>query len=132
MTGLTRKQTIALTHWTPENITRLRRDGKLHPEKAGRMYLYDPVELYQVSDRVKEALDQLLTIASFTEGGRHFTEAYRRWMDLEDAGLIKVHRPVHEHTGIRFSHEYWTLELTEQGKAIVNELNELIEDGYFL
>ena len=129
---LTRKQVLALTRWTPETLRNRVKAGKLHPDKVGSFWLYDPIELYQASEDAKEALDELLEVTTFTEGGRHFTEAYRRWMDLEDAGLIKVHRPVHEHTGIRFSHEYWTLELTEQGKAIVNELNELIEDGYFL
>ena len=132
MTGLTRKQVVALTRWSAETLRDQAKSGKLHPEKVGHLYLYDPVELYQVSEEAHEALDQLLKMTTYTEGGRHFTEAYRRWMDLEQAGLIRVHRPVHEVTGIRYSNEYWTVDLTEQGKAIVNELNELIEDGYFL
>ena len=132
MTGLTRKQALALTRWTAETLRNRVKSGKLHPEKVGHLYLYDPVELYQVSEEAREALDQLLKMTTYTEGGRHFTEAYRRWMDLEAAGLIKVHRPVHEATGIQYSCEYWTLEDTEQGAAIAKELNELIEDGYYL
>ena len=132
MTGLTRKQVIALTRWSAETLRDRAKSGKLHPDKVGSFWLYDPIELYKTSEDAKEALNELLNITTHTEGGRHFTEAFRRWMDLEQAGLIRVHRPVHELTGIRYSSEYWTVELTEQGTAIAKELNELIEDGYFL
>ena len=130
--GLTRKQVIALARWTPETLRNRVKAGKLHPEKVGHLYLYDPIELYQVSDEAREALDQLIHLSPRTESGRHWTEAYRRWMDLEEAGLIVVHRPVHTQTGIQYSSEYWHYELTETGKEVAGELVELIEDGYFL
>jgi hypothetical protein len=132
MTGLTRKQALALTRWTPETLRNRVRAGKLHPEKAGHLYLYDPVELYKVSDDAREALDELIRMAPITESGQHWTEAYRRWRDLEEAGLIDVHRPVHPQTGIRYSQEYWHYRFTETGEEIARELVELIEDGYFL
>ena len=132
MTGLTRKQALALTRWTAETLRNRVKSGKLHPEKVGHLYLYDPVELYKVSDDAREALDELIRMAPRTESGQHWTEAYRRWRDLEDAGLIEVHRPVHPQTGIRYGQEFWHYRFTETGEEIASQLLELIEDGYFL
>ena len=57
------------------------------------------------------------------EAGIHFSE----WMDhfeyLESVGLIAIHRPIHEATGIPLSQEYWTLEVTALGQNSVLELN---------
>ena len=132
MARLTRKQVMVLTGWTPETLRNRVRAGKLHPEKAGHLYLYDPIELYKVSEEAREALDELIHMSPTTESGKHWTEATRRWRDLEEAALIVVHRPVHTQTGIQYSSEYWHYELTETGKEVAGELVELIEDGYFL
>jgi hypothetical protein len=132
MTGLTRKQALALTRWTPETLRNRVKAGVLHPDRVGSFWLYDAIEFFKTSEDAKEALEELLHITTQSEGGSHFTEAFRRWMDLEQAGLIRVHRPVHEATNIQYSNQYWTVELTEQGMAIAKDLSELIEDGYFL
>ena len=47
--------------------------------------------------------------------GKHFTEAFPAWRDLERAGYLEVHRPVHADTGIQYSREYWTLDVTPEG-----------------
>jgi len=130
MRGLTRKQVIALTGWTPESLRNRAKGGKLHPEKVGHLYLYDAIELYMASDEAREALDELIHLSPRTESGQHWTAAYRRWRDLEEAGLILVHRPVQ--AGIQYSSEYWHYEFTETGEEIARELVDLIDDGYFL
>jgi len=132
MTGLTRKQVLALARWTPETLRNRVKAGKLHPEKVGHLYLYDAIELYMASDEAREALNELIHMADRTESGKHWTEATRRWRDLEEAGLIEVHRPVHTQTNIQYGQEYWDYEFTETGREIATQLVELIEDGYFL
>ena len=61
----------------------------------------------------------LAVIATHDEAGRHFTEAYPGWDDLELCGLIDVYRPEHEATGIRYSPEFWTLDVTADGLELV-------------
>ncbi len=51
--------------------------------------------------------------------GRHFTCSLN-WelqevLDLESLGLVQIHRPVHEPTGIPYSLEYWSAEPSEEG-----------------
>jgi hypothetical protein len=73
--------------------------------------------------RMSEAFTELQQACTRNEAGMHFTE----WMDyfeyLESVGLISVHRPVHEATGIPYSQEYWSLEVTPLGQNSVLELN---------
>lgn len=60
-----------------------------------------------------DLIEQLGKVTTRNESGMHFTQ----WLDyeeLEDKGLVKVYRPVHE-TGIPYSQEYWTIEVTEKG-----------------
>jgi hypothetical protein len=72
---------------------------------------------------MSEAFTELQQACTRNEAGMHFTE----WMDyfeyLESVGLISVHRPVHEATGIPYSQEYWSLEVTPLGQNSVLELN---------
>lgn len=73
--------------------------------------------------KMSEAFTELQRACTRNEAGIHFTE----WMDyfeyLESVGLISVHRPIHEATGIPYSQEYWTLEVTALGQNSVLELN---------
>jgi len=41
--------------------------------------------------------------------------------DLEDAGLIRINRPVHGPTGMQYSPEYWSVEVTEDGQQLVDD-----------
>ncbi len=73
--------------------------------------------------KMSEAFTELQIACTRNEAGIHFTE----WMDyfeyLESVGLISVHRPIHEATGIPYSQEHWTLEVTALGQNSVLELN---------
>ncbi len=73
--------------------------------------------------RMSEAFTELQAACTRDEAGVHFTE----WMDyhqyLESVGLIQIRRPVHEATGIPYSQEHWTLEVTPLGQNSVLELN---------
>ena len=61
----------------------------------------------------------LSVIATHDEAGRHFTEAYPGWDDLELCGLIDVHRPIHQRTGFYYAPEFWTLDVTADGLELV-------------
>jgi hypothetical protein len=102
----------------------------VHAYQRGRFLTYDPAELWQVSPEAREALAQLLRFSPRTEAGTHWSQAFPRWRDLEDARLIRVHRAMHPATGIQYSQEYWDAELTEQGKEVVDYLQQLLEDGH--
>jgi len=72
-----------------------------------------------------EMLRAIGTIVTRDEAGRHFTEAFAADVltRLEEDGLITISRPVHG-TGIPYSCEYWTVEVTPAGQALVDEANE--------
>ena len=55
------------------------------------------------------------------EAGRHFSERYddATLADLESEGLIEIHRPIHEPTGIPYSQEYYSVEVTPEGVELV-------------
>jgi hypothetical protein len=93
------------------------------------MWLYDSADLYRLSERARQVLNELSQFSERTESGKHFTEAFRYWTVLEDCGWIAVRRPVHPATGIQYSCEYWDAELTEHGKGVVEYLQQLLEDG---
>jgi len=72
-----------------------------------------------------DAFRELCTITTRDEAGRHFTEFSSHWKELEEAGLIEIGRPVHEATGISYSQEYWSVQVTEDGLAVVEANPEL-------
>ena len=67
-----------------------------------------------------DEIRQLGRLCTRDNAGRHFTE----WFDvelldrLERAGYVTVDRPVHEATGIPYSQEYYSVEVTDDGEAI--------------
>ncbi len=63
----------------------------------------------------------LSKLCTRNEAGRHFTEVYgdSDLAALEEDGLIIIHRPIHEATGISYSQEYWSVEVTDGGIALV-------------
>jgi hypothetical protein len=63
----------------------------------------------------------LAVITTQDEAGRHFTARYDHdaLIELEEAGLLAIRRPVHEATGISYSQEYWSVEVTQAGADLV-------------
>ena len=72
-----------------------------------------------------DQIRELCVLTTRNEAGRHFTEWAQHWEALEKAGLIRVDRPVHEPTGVSYSQEYYTLEVTEEGQDLVDANPEL-------
>jgi hypothetical protein len=72
-----------------------------------------------------DQIRELCVLTTRDEAGRHFTEWSSHWKALESAGCIKVTRPVHTGTGIDYSQEYWTLEVTPEGQDVVDANPEL-------
>ena len=56
---------------------------------------------------------QLATLATRDEDGQHFTTRYDgQWLaTMEEAGAIRITRPVHDRTGIAYAQEHWTVEV---------------------
>lgn len=63
----------------------------------------------------------LANITTKDEAGRHFAEIYSATdiAELESDGLIIINRPTHEATGISYGQEYWSVEVTADGSALV-------------
>ncbi len=72
-----------------------------------------------------EAIRELCIATTLDESGRHFTQWMNYWEELESAGYIEVHRPVHHATGMTYSQEYWWLEVTDAGRNLVESNPEL-------
>ena len=57
------------------------------------------------------------------EAGTHFTEYTSadnlQW--LEDSGLIEITRPVHESSGIAYEQKYWSVNVTDDGIAFIEQ-----------
>ena len=68
---------------------------------------------------------ELCVLTNRDEAGRHFTEWSQYYETLEELGLIEIHRPVHEATGIPYDLQYWTLEVTPKGLKTVEQNPEL-------
>ena len=68
---------------------------------------------------------ELCILTTRDEAGRHFTEWSEHFEALEEMGLIEINRPVHNATGIDYDQQYWTLEVTEEGIAVVEANPEL-------
>ena len=62
-----------------------------------------------------EVFTELQQACTRNDSGQHFTEWMRYWDYLESVGLIVIDRPIHEATGIRYSQEYWSLQVTQLG-----------------
>ncbi len=48
-----------------------------------------------------EAIRELCIAVTRNEAGRHFTEWMNHWEELESAGYLGIHRPIHEATEFR-------------------------------
>jgi hypothetical protein len=70
-------------------------------------------------------ISELCILTTRDEAGRHFAEWSEHFEALEEMGLIDINRPVHEATGIDYDQQYWTLEITEEGIAIMEANPEL-------
>ena len=57
------------------------------------------------------ATAELETLTTRDEAGRHFTEWSEHYEELESAGLIAIHRPIHAATGMSYGCDCWTLEI---------------------
>ena len=78
-----------------------------------------------MSNITDDMIRELCVITTRDAAGRHFTETANYWRELEAEGLIDVHRPVHEATGIPYSSEYWSIEITPDGQALVDASEHL-------
>ena len=71
-----------------------------------------------------EVFTELQHACTRNEAGQHFTQFMRYWDYLEYVGLIAIDRPIHEATGIPYSQEYWSLEVTQLGlDSICDKIN---------
>lgn len=82
---------------------------------------------YKLTDDDKRMLGELTTR---DEAGRHFTETHSdEWLDrMEAAGYITIYRPVHQATGIPYSQEYWSVEVSAEVADWFDGDGNLIED----
>lgn len=69
-------------------------------------------------------MDRVFALSRLTtkdEAGQHFTQRYddETLADLESAGLIKIHRPIHDQTGLSYNQELWSVEVTAEGCDLV-------------
>jgi predicted dehydrogenase len=62
----------------------------------------------------------LAVITTSDEAGKHFAEVYDHadLTELEADGLLTISRSVHA-TGIAYSQEYWSVQVTEDGIELV-------------
>ena len=72
-----------------------------------------------------DMIRELCTITTSDEAGRHFTQTANYWRELEVEGLIEVHRPVHDGTGIPYAAEFWTVHITPEGQALASTSEHL-------
>lgn len=73
----------------------------------------------------EETVKVLSTLTTRDEAGRHFTSRLSRTTIsiLEAEGLCTVSRPVHS-TGIPYSEEHWSVEVTAAGVELVEAYPE--------
>ncbi len=72
-----------------------------------------------------DTIRELCILTTRDEAGRHFTEWANHYEELEAAGLVKINRPIHQPTGIDYSQEYWSVEITPEGLEVVEANPEL-------
>jgi len=72
----------------------------------------------------------LAVICTQDEAGTHFMARYDydELQELEEGGWLTINRPVHDQTGIAYSQEYWSVEVTEDGINLVEMYPEYLED----
>lgn len=68
---------------------------------------------------------ELYQLTTRDDAGRHFTEWACFMDELEELGLIEIHRPVHATTGMVYGCEHWTVQPTENGLAVIAANPEL-------
>lgn len=76
----------------------------------------------------QEMIIALGHITTRDESGRHFTEVFPGWEALEESGLIDVYRPIHIRTGMAYSQEYWYVNITDEGQALVDANEDLFRE----
>lgn len=78
----------------------------------------------------EETVKVLSTLTTRTEAGRHFTSLLSSTTisTLEGEGLITVNRPVHS-TGIPYSEEHWSVEVTPEGVCLVEAYPEYVTNN---
>lgn len=72
-----------------------------------------------------DMIRELCTLCTRNEAGQHFAQTSAYYGELEDLGLVRIDRPVHQATGIPYSAEYWSIEVTEEGIEVVEANPEL-------
>jgi hypothetical protein len=78
----------------------------------------------------EDQIIELGHISTSNDAGRHFTTCSRYFSVLEERGAIVIHRPVHVATGMEYSSDYWSLEVTEAGRAEVEHHMESCPELY--
>ena len=91
----------------------------VHSLKEGE----EKIEQARAQNTAMTLSDKVRILAKITtrdEAGRHFTSLFRSsdLAELESDGLITIDRPKH-HTGIPYSEEYYTVEVTPDGVDLV-------------
>jgi hypothetical protein len=124
---LTPKQVRALTGLERHQVDWWRKSGKVQARKWQRMWLYNAADVYRISEQAREALDELSRFSERTENGKHFTEAFRHWRELEAAELIEVERPIHA-TGLQYDQHYYHASLTFEGQRLAELVERLRSD----
>jgi hypothetical protein len=112
---------------TPYTTDDLVRAWNLYGNESDR--LQDFFERF-VADQEKPSITddmirELCTLTTRNEAGQHFIQWSNYCNELEALGLIKINRPVHAATGIAYGCDQWSLEVTEDGQAIVDANPEL-------
>ena len=76
--------------------------------------------------KTKTKVRILSTLTTRDSAGTHFTSRVSSddLAALEADELITINRPIHAATGIRYSEEYHSVELTEEGVALVEAYPE--------
>jgi len=78
---------------------------------------------------LQDKVSILAKLTTRNERGHHFTSTYSESdiQALESEGLIEINKPVHAATGIPYGIESWTVEVSEDGLALVEANPEYIE-----
>jgi len=81
---------------------------------------------YKLTAEDKRTLGEL---ATKDDAGRHFTETHDNgWLAcMELLGYITIDRPVHEATGIAYSQEYWTVQVSAEVAEWFDDQGNLID-----
>lgn len=90
----------------------------------GELDVTEPETFTTTAELTDEMIQELCEMTTRDEAGRHFTTWSEHYVQLEEMGLISIHRPVHE-TGIPYSLEYWSVEVTPKGLEVVEQNPEL-------